>query len=228
MTYGYIRVSTVEQNLENQKKAIAERFTVDEWVEEKRSGTVDYSKRSLGALVEKTREGDVLVVTELSRLGRSLAMIFDIVSALKKKGVRCVAIKNNFDLDPSNASDIAASVLMFAFGLSVQIERELISERTKQGLAVARANGKRIGRQKGDKVYFVKLRKYESELMDLYRNGASVNFLARKYNVRWATAKAFVTKYSKMKRPKPLAEKPKKHGHPSYRELEWFKKYKNN
>ena len=218
MTYGYIRVSTVEQNLENQKKAIAERFTVDEWVEEKRSGTVDYSKRSLGALV----------VTELSRLGRSLAMIFDIVSALKKKGVRCVAIKNNFDLDPSNASDIAASVLMFAFGLSVQIERELISERTKQGLAVARANGKRIGRQKGDKVYFVKLRKYESELMDLYRNGASVNFLARKYNVRWATAKAFVTKYSKMKRPKPLAEKPKKHGHPSYRELEWFKKYKNN
>lgn len=228
MTYGYIRVSTVEQNLENQKKAIAERFAVDEWVEEKRSGTVDYSKRSLGALVEKTREGDVLVVTELSRLGRSLAMIFDIVSALKKKGVRCVAIKNNFDLDPSNASDIAASVLMFAFGLSAQIERELISERTKQGLAVARANGKRIGRQKGDKVYFVKLRKYESELMDLYRNGASVNFLARKYNVRWATAKAFVTKYSKMKRPKPLAEKPKKHGHPSYRELEWFKKYKNN
>lgn len=228
MTYGYIRVSTVEQNLENQKKAIAERFAVDEWVEEKRSGTVDYSKRSLGALVEKTREGDVLVVTELSRLGRSLAMIFDIVSALKKKGVRCVAIKNNFDLDPSNASDIAASVLMFAFGLSAQIERELISERTKQGLAVARANGKRIGRQKGDKVYFVKLRKYESELMGLYRKGASVNFLARKYNVRWATAKAFVTKYSKMKRPKPLAEKPKKHGHPSYRELEWFKKYKNN
>ena len=226
MVYGYIRVSTEEQNLENQKKAISERFVVDVWVEEKRSGTVDYSKRSLGALVEKMAEGDVLVVTELSRLGRSLTMIFDIVSVLKKKGVRCVAIKNNFDLDPSNASDIAASVLMFAFGLSAQIERELISERTKQGLAVARANGKRIGRQKGETVFFVKLRKYETELMDLYKNGASVNSLAVRYDVRWTTVKRFITEYSKMKRPCPLLEKPKKHGHPTYRELEWFKENK--
>lgn len=226
MTYGYIRVSTAEQNLENQKKAISERFAVDVWVEEKRSGTVDYSKRSLGALVEKMAEGDVLVVTELSRLGRSLTMIFDIVSVLKKKGVRCVAIKNNFDLDPSNASDIAASVLMFVFGLSAQIERELISERTKQGLAVARANGKRVGRQKGETVYFVKLRKYENELMELYKSGASINSLATRYNVRWITVKRFITKYSKVKRPKPLTEKPKKHGHPTYRELEWFKKNK--
>lgn len=149
-------------------------------------------------------------------------MIFDIVSALKKKGVRCVATKNSFDLDPARKSDIVAEVLMFAFGLSAQIERELISERTKQGLAVAKANGKRVGRRKGDKVYYVKLRKYEAEIMDLYRKGASINFLARKYGVRWATAKAFVTKCSKMKRPKPLSEKPKKHGHPTYRELEWL------
>lgn len=228
MIYGYIRVSTEEQNLENQRKAIQERFQIDEWVEEKKSGTIGWEKRSLGGLLEKLESGDTLVVTELSRLGRSLTMIFEIVSLLKKNGVRLVAIKNSFDLDPANKSDIVAEVLLFAFGLSAQIERQLISERTKQGLAVAKANGKRVGRQKGDKVYFVKLRKYESELMDLYRNGASVNFLARKYNVRWATAKAFVTKYSKMNRPKPLAEKPKKHGHPSYRELEWFKKYKNN
>lgn len=222
MTYGYIRVSTEEQNLENQRKAILERFKIDEWVEEKRSGTVGWEKRSLGELLERLEGGDTLVVTELSRLGRSLSMIFEIVSLLKKSGVRLVAIKNNFDLDPSNASDIAVSVLMFAFGLSAQIERELISERTKLGLAVARANGKRIGRQKGDKVYFVKLRKYESELMYLYRNGASVNSLAKRYGVRWATAKAFITKFSKMKRPKPLTEKPRKHGHPTYRELEWL------
>lgn len=228
MVYGYIRVSTEEQNLENQRKAILERFKVDEWVEEKRSGTIGWEKRSLGALLERLDAGDTLVVTELSRLGRSLSMIFEIVSLLKKSGVRLVAIKNSFDLAPANKSDVVAEVLLFAFGLSAQIERQLISERTKQGLAVAKANGKRVGRQKGDKVYFVKLRKYESELMDLYRNGASVNFLARKYNVRWATAKAFVTKYSKMKRPKPLADRPKKHGHPSNRELEWFKKYKNN
>ncbi len=227
MIYGYIRVSTVEQNLENQKKAIAERFTVDEWVDEKRSGTIDYSKRSLGGLIDKMCEGDVLVVTELSRLGRSLSMIFDIVSTLKKKGIRCVAIKNNFDLNPTNSNDIVSSVLMFAFGLSAQIERELISERTKQGLAVAKSKGKRIGRQKGETVYFVKLRKYEAELMDLYKKGASVNSLAVKYNVRWITVKRFITKYSKVKSPKPLADKPKKHGHPTYRELEWFKKNKD-
>ena len=222
MVYGYIRVSTEEQNLENQRKAISEQFAVDVWVEEKRSGTVDYSKRSLGALVEKMAEGDVLVVTELSRLGRSLTMIFDIVSVLKKKGVRLVAIKNSFDLDPANKSDVVGEVLLFAFGLSAQIERELISERTKQGLAVAKANGKRIGRRKGDKVYYVKLRKYEAEIMDLHKKGASINFLARKYGVRWTTAKRFVAEYSKMKRPKPLTEKPRKHGHPTYRELEWL------
>lgn len=227
MVYGYIRVSTEEQNLENQRKEILERFKIDEWVEEKRSGTVGWEKRSLGGLLERLGAGDTLVVTELSRLGRSLSMIFEIVSLLKKRGVRLVAIKNSFDLNPANKNDVVAEVLLFAFGLSAQIERQLISERTKQGLAVAKAKGKRVGRQKGDKVYFVKLRKYEPELMELYRNGASVNFLARKYGVRWATAKAFITKYSKMKRPKPLKEKPKKHGHPSNRELEWFKKAEN-
>ena len=81
MTYGYIRVSTVEQNLENQKKAIAERFAVDEWVEEKRSGTVDYSKRSLGALVEKAREGDVLKLS-VSFEGRPFRTVTETVCQL--------------------------------------------------------------------------------------------------------------------------------------------------
>lgn len=227
MIYGYIRVSTEDQNLENQKKAISERFIVDEWVEEKRSGTVDFGKRRLSELLDKLLTDDVLVITELSRLGRSITMIFDIISILKKKKVRCVAIKNNFDLNPTNSNDIVSSVLMFAFGLSAQIERELISERTKQGLAVAKSKGKRIGRQKGETVYFVKLRKHEAELMDLYKKGASINSLAVKYNVRWITVKRFITKYSKVKSPKPLANKPKKHGHPTYRELEWFKKNKD-
>lgn len=222
MVYGYIRVSTEEQNLESQRKAIQERFQIDEWVEEKKSGTIGWEKRSLGGLLERLDAGDTLVVTELSRLGRSLSMIFEIVSLLKKRGVRLVAIKSSFYLDPANKSDVVAEVLLFAFGLSAQIERQLISERTKQGLAVAKANGKRVGRQKGDKVYFVKLRKHESELMDLYKNGASVNSLAVRYDVRWTTVKRFITEYSKMKRPCPLLEKPKKHGHPTYRELEWL------
>lgn len=224
MVYGYIRVSTLEQNLENQKRAIAERFEVAEWVEEKKSGTVDYSKRSLGGLMERMAAGDTLVVTELSRLGRSLTMIFEIVSLLKKSGVRLVAIKNNFDLDPNSSSDIVSSVLMFAFGLSAQIERQLISERTKQGLAVARANGKRVGRQKGEKVYFVKLREHEAEIRQGLRQGRSLNSMAKQYGVNWTTMKTFVTKFMDMKKPAPLKSKPKKHGHPSKRELEWFEK----
>ena len=85
MVYGYIRVSTEEQNLENQKKAIREKFTVDKWVEEKRSGTVDYKKRNLGGLIDELQPGDVLVMTELSRLGRSLSMIFNVISALQEQ-----------------------------------------------------------------------------------------------------------------------------------------------
>ena len=199
MVYGYLRVSTENQCLLNQKNAISERFTVYEWVEEKKSGTVDYQKRNLGELLEKLNKGDTLVVTELSRLGRSISMIFDIVSELKKKKVRCVAIKNNFEMNPENSNDIITSVILFAFSLSAQIERQLISERTKQGLAVARANGKRIGRQRGETVYNVKLRKYQADIMNKADKGQNINSLAKEYNVRWGTMKNFIFKFSRMK-----------------------------
>ena len=224
MIYGYIRVSTEEQNLENQKKAISEKYEVDEWVEEKVSGTVDYTKRNLGELINKLENGDTLIITELSRLGRSISMIFDIISMLKKRNVRCIAIKNNFDMNPNDSNDIITSVIIFAFGLSAQIERQLISERTKQGLAVARAKGKRIGRQKGETVYYVKLRKHQADIMSKANKGQSINSLAKEYNVRWGTMKNFIVRFSKMKKPKPLRVKPKKHGHPTYRELEYFRK----
>lgn len=222
MIYGYIRVSTEEQNLENQKKAISEKYEIDEWVEEKVSGTVDYTKRNLGELIDKLNNGDTLIITELSRLGRSISMIFDIISTLKKRNVRCVAIKNNFDMNPNDSNDIITSVIIFAFGLSAQIERQLISERTKQGLAVARAKRKRIGRQKGETIYYVKLRKYQADIMSKADKGQSINSLAKEYNVRWGTMKNFIVKFSKMKKPRPLRIKPKKHGHPTYRELEYF------
>ena len=101
----------------------------------------------------------------------------------------------------------------------------MISERSKLGIAVARANGKRIGRQVGEVVYYVKLRKYEKELMTAYKNGASINSLAKKYHVKWTTVKMFITKFSKVKKPRALIKKPKKHGHPTYRELEYFEKH---
>lgn len=225
MIYGYIRVSTEEQNTENQKKAISEKFEVDEWIEEKKSGTVDYRKRSLGGLIERLVEGDTLVITELSRLGRSLAMVFNIISGLKEKKVRCIAIKNNFDLNPDNPSDIVSSVLLFAFGLSAQIERELISERTKQGIAVARAKGKRIGRQKGEKPRYFKLTPYREQIRNYLAEGRNINFIARTYNVRWKTASDFIKVNMYIEDLPLLTSEPRRHGHPSRRELEWFRSH---
>lgn len=225
MFYGYIRVSTEEQNTENQKKAISEKFEVDEWVEEKKSGTVDYRKRNLGELINKLGEGDTLVITELSRLGRSLTMVFNIISTLKEKKVRCIAIKNNFDLNPDNPSDIVSSVLLFAFGLSAQIERELISERTKQGIAVARAKGKQIGRQKGEKPRYFKLTPYKEQIQEYLAEGRSINSIAKEYNVKWKTARDFVKVNMYIKDLPPLTSEPRRHGHPSRRELEWFRSH---
>jgi DNA invertase Pin-like site-specific DNA recombinase len=198
MFYAYIRVSTKEQNLENQKKVISEKYKIEKWIEEKKSGTTDYHKRSLGFLINLLNKDDTLVITEISRLGRSLTMIFNIISELQNKGVRIIAIKNNFDLNPKIKNDIVSQVLLFAFGLSAQIERDLISERTKMGLSVAKEKGKRIGRQKGEVVYNVKLRKYQNEILKKYNNGESINSLAKYYNVMWSTMKKFIEVYSKM------------------------------
>jgi DNA invertase Pin-like site-specific DNA recombinase len=130
-------------------------------------------------------------------------MIFKIIQELNEKGVHIVAIKNNFNLNPEDKNNgIISNVLMFAFGLSAQIERDLISERTKMGLSIARLNGKRIGRQKGEIVYNVKLRRYQKDIMYKYNvEKESINSLAKHYKVKWSTMKKFLTVYSKMEKP---------------------------
>lgn len=223
MIYGYVRVSTEQQSYESQVLAINQRFKIDEWVEEKRSGTVDYRKRDLGDLISHLKAGDTLVVTELSRLGRSLSMIYKIVSELKDKKVRCVAVKNSFDLNPANQNDIVSEVIMFAFGLSAQLERQLISERSKMGIQKAREQGKQIGKRKGDIPYYVKLRPYQAEIIKKRSNGGTILGLAKQYKVTWKTMQSFLNKRIYQTPPAPLLECPKKHGHPSYRELEYFR-----
>ena len=223
MIYGYVRVSTEQQSYESQVLAINQRFKIDEWVEEKRSGTVDYKKRDLGDLISHLKAGDTLVVTELSRLGRSLSMIYKIVSELKDKKVRCVAIKNSFDLNPANQNDIVSEVIMFAFGLSAQLERQLISERSKMGIQKAREQGKQIGKRKGDIPYYVKLRPYQAEIVAKRKNGGTILGLAKQYKVTWKTMQSFLNKRIYQTPPAPLLECPKRHGHPTYRELEYFR-----
>lgn len=152
MTYGYIRVSTDKQTVENQRFEInkfceREHIQVDGWIEETISGTKAYNKRALGKLLKRVEKGDLIVCAELSRLGRSLFMIMEILSICMKKECRVWTIKDNYRL----GDDIQSKVLAFAFGLSAEIERNLISQRTKEALARKRQEGVVLGRPKGSK-----------------------------------------------------------------------------
>ena len=228
MVYGYIRVSTEAQSVENQKMAITEyarRHGIKkvQWTAETISGTRQPEKRKLGELLEELRKDDTLIITELSRLGRSIIMILSVLQKLLDKGVCVIAIKEGYEL----GDNIQSKVLAFAFGLSAEIERALISERTKLGLERARKKGKRIGRQKGEKPRHFKLTPHKEQIRQYIREGRTVNSMAEEFSVSWLTMKNFVTTNIKVKPLPPLKTRPERHGHPTYRELEYFQKYGN-
>lgn len=150
MIYGYIRVSCDKQTVENQRFEINkfcehEGLAVDDWIEETTSGAKGYDKRRLGRLLRKARHGDTIICSELSRLGRTLFMIMDILNLCMTKGCRVWTIKDNYRL----GDDIQSKVLAFALGISAEIERNLISQRTKEALARKRAEGVVLGRPRG-------------------------------------------------------------------------------
>lgn len=150
MNYGYIRVSCDKQTVENQRFEINSfcrhrDMAVDGWIEETISGTRAYDKRELGKLLRRVGKGDLIICAELSRLGRNLFMIMEILNVCMTKECRVWTIKDNYRL----GDDIQSKVLAFAFGLSAEIERNLISQRTKEALARRKAEGVRLGRPKG-------------------------------------------------------------------------------
>lgn len=152
MNYAYIRVSTSTQTVQNQKLAIKDyakshRIHNITWIAETISGTKQPEERQLGNLINQVSSGDMIIITELSRLGRSITMILNVLQILLEKNVRVIAIKEGYEL----GDNIQSKVLAFAFGLSAELERTLLSERTKLGLERARKQGKHIGRKKGQK-----------------------------------------------------------------------------
>lgn len=227
MIYGYIRVSTDTQTVENQKLAIKgyakyHRLHNIVWVAETISGIKQPEKRKLGDIIEKAVAGDVIIITELSRLGRSLMMILNVLELLLDKGVKVIAIKEGYEL----GDNIQSKVLAFAFGLSAELERTLLSERTKLGLERARKNGKRIGRQPGEKPTRYKLTPHRTKIRRYIKEGRTINSMAEEFSVSWLTMKNFVTVNINAKPLPKLTEQPVKHGHPTYRESEWFRKHK--
>lgn len=193
MNYAYIRVSTNVQTVQNQKLAIREyaryhRLTKITWISETISGTKTPEKRKLGELLNTVQKGDVIIITELSRLGRSLMMILDVLQMLLEKGVKVIAIKEGYEL----GDNIQSKVLAFAFGLSAEIERTLLSERTKQGLERARKEGKQIGRRKGQKSKHYKLTGKAAYIKRQRLTGESKSALAREFNVTWSTLDKFM------------------------------------
>lgn len=193
MNIGYVRVSTNKQDVENQKFEIikyadSNGLVIDQWFEETVSGTKTPDKRKLGAVLESAQKDDVIICTEISRLGRSLFMVMDILNLCMNKGVNVWTTKENYRL----GSDISSTVLAFAFSLSAQIERDLISQRTKAGLERKRAEGVKLGRPKGSKNTKTKLSGKENVIKELIAQGQSYSAIARIFHVDRTTLMRFV------------------------------------
>ena len=193
MIYGYIRVSTDKQTVENQRFEILEfakrnSIVLDSWIEETVSGTIRPENRALGKLLDSIQKDDLIICSELSRLGRSLFMIMSILNKLMEKGARIWTIKDGYRL----GDDIQSKVLAFAFGLSAEIERNLISQRTKEALERKKAEGQKLGRPKGSTTETSKLDGAEIGATIMLMQGISVNQMAKLYGVHRNTVKKFI------------------------------------
>ena len=193
MIYGYIRVSTDKQTVENQRYEINQfcqisLYVVDKWIEETISGAKNLQDRKLGKLLKKMKKGDILICSELSRLGRNLLMIMGILNECMNRDIQVWTIKDNYRL----GSDINSKVLAFAFGLSAEIERNLISQRTKEALARKKAEGVVLGRPKGRKSTKTKLSGQEKKIQELLDRKVSYSAVGRILGVHRLTVSSFV------------------------------------
>lgn len=198
MNYGYIRVSTDKQTVENQRFEISQfcarvGLSIDGWIEETVSGTRSYRKRRLGSLLRHVHEGDLIICSELSRLGRSLFMVMEILSLCLQRGCRVWTVKDGYRL----GDDIQSKVLAFAFALSAEIERNLISQRTREALARRKAEGKTLGRPKGRQTrqQAHPLYKHDAYIRRALAQGCSQREITRRLHCNRNTLRAYIVRY---------------------------------
>ncbi len=198
MIYGYVRVSSDKQTVENQRFEIErfckyEQLRIDGWIEETISGTKNYHKRQLGVLLNRVEKDDIIICSELSRLGRNLFMIMEILNLCMLKDCKVWTIKDHYRL----GEDIQSKVLAFAFGLAAEIERNLISQRTKDALARKKAEGVRLGRPSGvrNNEELLKPYQYKAKICAMRDAGRSFAYIAKKLHLDRDTVRQYYNRY---------------------------------
>lgn len=184
MTIAYLRISTEKQHLRNQQEEIlrfatVRNLTIDRWLTEIVSGRKSGRERKLGRLLRCMKQGDTLIVTELSRLSRTLTEIMSIMGQCLERGIVLYSTKDGYAFDNS----INSKVLCFAFGLVAEIERNLISMRTREALAVRRADGIVLGRRKGSCVKQQALLQRRDTVIEMLHEGYALTAICRELNV---------------------------------------------
>ncbi len=200
MNYGYIRVSTDKQTTANQKFEItnfakSKKIVIHQWIEETISATKKLEERKFGQLLNELKKNDMLIVTELSRLGRNLMQIMKILHDCMEKTIMVYTIKERYEL----GNNINSKVLAFAFGLSAEIERNLISQRTKEALARRKSEGIILGRPVGRKSSRTKLSGQEKRIQVLLNEKVSYSAIARMLGVHRLTVSSFVKRHKELK-----------------------------
>lgn len=193
MIYAYLRVSSDKQSVDNQryeilKYADAKKLSIDTWIEETVSGTKKVEQRKLGPYLNRMQEADLLIVSELSRLGRNLMEVMSILHTCMEKEVKVFTVKEKYEL----GNNINSKVLAFAFSLSADIERQLISQRTKEALARKKSEGKKLGRPKGGLSKETKLSGKEQQIIELLDKKVSYSAIGRIMEVNRITVSQFV------------------------------------
>lgn len=155
MIYGYLRVSKIDQHLESQKSLIARyvvdhKMVIDQWIQVEISSRKSVEKRRITELLDKVETGDIVIVSEISRVGRSIKEVLQIIEELiQVKKCRLVLVKQGLDLDPTNKNDMTNKILLTIFTMMAELERDFISERTKEGLKARKERGIILGKPKG-------------------------------------------------------------------------------
>lgn len=190
---GYIRVSTDKQTCQHQKYEIqkwtkSNKTKISKWVEETVSSRQTLEKRKLSTVLSSLQKDDILIATEISRLGRSIFEVLKILEMCLNKDCQVWTIKENYRL----GNDISSKVMAFTFGVAAEIERSLISKRTKASLETLKANGKKLGRPLSSQAKKLKLKKNKEQILKLLQQGVSKSKIAKEMNVERTTLRRFI------------------------------------